>query len=251
MNIQCEYFSLQEIGKRSNQEDSIYPRLGNFISNNNLFILCDGMGGYECGEVASQVVCESISRFMTSYPDAFFERALCAAYDALDAVAGFKNQNMGTTLAYVQFKDNSCLVAHIGDSRVYHIRPSEKRIVFVTNDHSLINDLIACGELTPEEAKSSSQKNIITRAMQPRQIKRTKADIAVLTDIKVGDFFYMCSDGMLEMCKDEDIVTVLSMPVHDEQKLELLRSMTQDNDDNHSAHLIHITDMAKSTDDVK
>lgn len=240
MSIKCTYLSLQELGKRSNQEDSIYPKLGKEIIDNDLFILCDGMGGHECGEVASQTVCESMSSYIVSHPDTDFESALNAAYDALDAVDNNNGKKMGTTMTFLKIENDSCIVAHIGDSRVYQVRPSEKRILYVTRDHSLVNDLIACGELTPEEAKNSKQKNVITRAMQPNQEKRTKADVAILTDIKEGDYFYMCSDGMLEISEDEDIVNVLSMNITDEEKLEILRGVTVDNSDNHTAHLIHI-----------
>ena len=240
MSIKCKYLSLQELGKRSNQEDSIYPKLGDVINDNDLFILCDGMGGHECGEIASQTVCESMSSYVISHPDTDFESALNAAYDALDIVDNNNGKKMGTTMTFLKIENDSCILAHIGDSRVYQIRPSEKRIIYVTRDHSLVNDLIACGELTPEEAKNSKQKNVITRAMQPNQEKRTKADVAILTDIKEGDYFYMCSDGMLEISEDEDIVNVLSMNITDEEKLEILRGVTVDNSDNHTAHLIHI-----------
>lgn len=240
MSIKCKYLSLQELGKRSNQEDSIYPKLGEDINDNDLFILCDGMGGHECGEIASQTVCESMSSYVISHPDTDFESALNAAYDALDAVDNNNGKKMGTTMTFLKIENDSCIVAHIGDSRVYQIRPSEKKIIYVTRDHSLVNDLIACGELTPEEAKNSKQKNVITRAMQPNQEKRTKADVAILTDIKEGDYFYMCSDGMLEISEDEDIVNVLSMNITDEEKLEILRGVTVDNSDNHTAHLIHV-----------
>ena len=241
MIIKTSYLSLHELGQRSNQEDSIYPALGQKIKNNDLFILCDGMGGHDCGEVASQTVCQAMSSFILEHPDTDFESALDAAYDALDEKDNDAEKKMGTTLTFVKFDEGQCLVAHIGDSRVYQIRPTEKRVVYVTRDHSLVNDLIACGELTPEEAKHSTQKNIITRAMQPHQERRTKADVAILTDIQVGDYFYMCSDGMLEISEDEDIVNVLSMDKSDEQKISILKGVTRDNRDNHSAHLIHIT----------
>ena len=241
MNIKCTYLSLQELGKRSNQEDSIYPKLGERIEDNDLFILCDGMGGHECGEVASQTVCEAMSSYIKSNPDTDFETALSAAYDELDAVDNSEGKKMGTTMTFLKIEDEACIVAHIGDSRVYQIRPSEKRLIYVTRDHSLVNDLIACGELTPEEAKNSKQKNIITRAMQPNQAKRTKADVAILTDVKDGDYFYMCSDGMLEISEDQDIVNVLSMSISDEEKIEILRGVTIDNADNHTAHLIRIS----------
>lgn len=251
MRIKTSYLSLHELGQRSNQEDSIYPALGQKIKDNDLFILCDGMGGHDCGEVASQTVCLAMSSFILAHPDTDFESALGAAYDALDAKDNDAEKKMGTTLTFVKFDDGQCIVAHIGDSRVYQIRPSEKRIVYVTRDHSLVNDLIACGELTPEEAKRSTQKNVITRAMQPHQERRTKADVAILTDIQAGDYFYMCSDGMLEISEDKDIVNVLSMDKTDDQKLSILKGVTKDNKDNHSAHLIRIVSADTSPVSVK
>ncbi len=246
MKIEAKYLSIHELGQRSNQEDSIFPAIGNIIPHNDLFILCDGMGGHALGEVASQTVCDALSEYIHSHPNADFESALSYAYDALDAKDLDAEKKMGTTLTLVKFEAEGCIVAHIGDSRVYQIRPSEKKVVFVTKDHSLVNDLVDCGELTPEEAKHSSQRNVITRAMQPHQDRRTKADVSILTDIKKGDYFYMCSDGMLEISEDQDIINVLSMNKTDEEKIAILRRVTENNNDNHSAHLIHITDVNDS-----
>ena len=240
MKIKATYLSLQELGQRDNQEDSIYPALGEEISNNDLFILCDGMGGHECGEIASETVCQTMSSYFKSHPEADLESALNAAYDALDAKDTASSKKMGTTMTLVKIEDDKCIVAHIGDSRIYHIRPSEKKILFVTRDHSLVNNLVDCGELTPEEARRSPQRNIITRAMQPHQAQRSKADVAVLKDVKCGDYFYMCSDGMLENSEDEEIVNILSLDKSDAQKMRILREVARDNKDNHSAHLIHI-----------
>lgn len=240
MKIKANYLSIQELGQRSNQEDSIYPSLGERISGNDIFILCDGMGGHECGEVASQAVCKAMSSYLVANPNATLESALDVAYDALDEKDTHSVKKMGTTMTLVKLEDDRCIVAHIGDSRVYQIRPSEKKILYVTKDHSLVNDLIDCGELTPEEARSSSQKNVITRAMQPNQDRRSKADVAILTDVQDGDYFYMCSDGMLEVCDDQEIVNILSLNRPDADKIEILKSVTAENKDNHSAHLIHI-----------
>ena len=240
MKIKTTYLSIHEIGQRSNQEDCLYPMPGQQIPDNDVFILCDGMGGHDCGEIASQTVCQAMSSYIREHPDTDFDSALAAAYDALDAKDNGAEKKMGTTLTFVKFDEGRCIVAHIGDSRIYQIRPSEKRIVHVTRDHSLVNDLIACGELTPEEAKNSPRKNVITRAMQPHQERRAKADVAILTDIKAGDYFYMCSDGMLEISEDQDIVNVLSSDKSDAQKIDILRGVTRDNKDNHSAHLIRV-----------
>lgn len=252
MKFKIKAYNLQELGQRQNQEDSLYPALSKSTSDDRLFILCDGMGGHEKGEVASATVCETISTTILSawnpneaLSDERFQQALSVAYDALDAKDNGEERKMGTTLTFLCLHTNGATVAHIGDSRVYQLRPASKksqaRIVFRTQDHSLVNDLVKIGEITEEEAKHHPQKNVITRAMQPRQEHRAKADIAHLTDIQPGDYFYMCSDGMLEEASDENILNVITKPnVTDEKKLEMLRQVTEDNKDNHTAHLIHI-----------
>ena len=252
MKYKIKAYNLQELGQRKNQEDSLFPALGKSTPDDRLFVLCDGMGGHEKGEVASATVCETISSTILSawnpnesLSDELFQQALSAAYDALDAKDNGEERKMGTTLTFLCLHANGATVAHIGDSRVYQLRPATKkspaRIVFRTQDHSLVNDLVKIGEITEEEAKHHPQKNVITRAMQPCQEHRAKADIAHLTDILPGDYFYMCSDGMLEEASDENILNIITKPnVTDEEKLEMLRQVTEDNKDNHTAHLIHI-----------
>ena len=252
MKFKIKAYNLQELGQRTNQEDSLFPALGRSTSDDRLFVLCDGMGGHEKGEVASATVCATLSRVILSawHPgevlsDELFLQALSAAYDALDAKDNGEERKMGTTLTFLCLHAGGATVAHIGDSRIYQLRPASKnspaRIVFRTQDHSLVNDLVKIGEITEEEAKHHPQKNVITRAMQPCQEHRAKADIAHLTDILPGDYFYMCSDGMLEEASDENILNIITKPnATDEQKLEMLRNVTEDNKDNHTAHLIHI-----------
>lgn len=252
MKFKIKAYNLQELGQRTNQEDSLFPALGKSMSDDRLFVLCDGMGGHEKGEVASATVCETLSRVILSawHPgevlsDELFLQALSAAYDALDAKDNGEERKMGTTLTFLCLHASGATVAHIGDSRIYQLRPASKnspaRIVFRTQDHSLVNDLVKIGEITEEEAKHHPQKNVITRAMQPCQEHRAKADIAHLTDILPGDYFYMCSDGMLEEASDENILNIITKPnATDEQKLEMLRNVTEENKDNHTAHLIHI-----------
>ena len=252
MKFKIKAYNLQELGQRTNQEDSLFPALGRSTSDDRLFVLCDGMGGHEKGEVASATVCATLSRVILSawHPgevlsDELFLQVLSAAYDALDAKDNGEERNMGTTLTFLCLHAGGATVAHIGDSRIYQLRPASKntsaRIVFRTQDHSLVNDLVKIGEITEEEAKHHPQKNVITRAMQPCQEHRAKADIAHLTDILPGDYFYMCSDGMLEEASDENILNIITKPnATDEQKLEMLRNVTEENNDNHTAHLIHI-----------
>lgn len=258
MNFKIKAYNLQELGQRANQEDSLFPAWGKLTPDDRLFILCDGMGGHEKGEVASATVCETISRVVLSawHPgealsDELFLQALSAAFDALDAKDNGEERKMGTTLTFLCLHANGATVAHIGDSRIYQLRPASDttpaHVVFRTQDHSLVNDLVKIGEITEEEAKHHPQKNVITRAMQPCQEHRAKADIAHLTDIQPGDYFFMCSDGMLEQSTDDNILNIITKPnVSDEQKLEMLRRVTEENKDNHTAHLIYISDVANS-----
>lgn len=251
MKYDLSYNSVFELGQRSGQEDCIYPAVGDPDPGNGLFIVCDGMGGHEKGEVASAAVCKAMSGYVNahassdgSFSEEDFNAALSAAYDALDALDDGALKKMGTTMTFLKFHKDGCFMAHIGDSRIYHIRPSEpagKRIIHVTRDHSLVNDLVAIGELTPEQARTSKQKNIITRAMQPNQERRSRADVVNITDVRPGDVFYMCSDGMLENAEDSEIAALLSDGSKtDAEKVAVLVEQTKDNKDNHSAQLVRV-----------
>ena len=238
--------SIHEVGKRSNQEDYIYPLPENMPSSSSLYILCDGMGGHAAGEVASKAVCDTLSHILSAIPDdqpfteEMFNSALNAAYDSLDGLDNEEEKKMGTTLVFAKFHSGGCFIAHIGDSRLYHIRPSKKEILHVTRDHSLVNELISLGEMTEEEARTSRQKNVITRAIQPHQETRQKADCVNLTDLESGDYLFLCSDGMLEKTEDRELVSILSLNASDKRKMEVLSNVTKDNQDNHSAILVRI-----------
>ncbi|MCD8291353.1 MAG: protein phosphatase 2C domain-containing protein, partial [Prevotella sp.] len=239
------------------QEDSLFPLYNTATENDRLFILCDGMGGHEAGEVASATVCEAMSKSVLAatpdpegdFSEAIFQKALADAYDALDGKDdGTAKKKMGTTMTFLKLHNKGCLIAHMGDSRVYHIRPGkhaeDTKIVFRTEDHSLVNDLVKIGELTPEEAKHSRQKNVITRAMQPHMERRCKADIHTTYDIAPGDYFYMCSDGMLENMEDDQLCYFFSEEAGtDENRVKSLLSATRENKDNHSAIIVHILDV--------
>ncbi len=255
MKFEIKAYNMQELGQRQNQEDSLFPGLDKSTDKDRLFILCDGMGGHEKGEVASATVCDVMGKTILSMwkpseplTDEMFQQALDAAFEALDAKDNGEELKMGTTMTFVCLHAGGATVAHIGDSRVYQLRPAKDgnpaRIVFRTQDHSLVNDLVKIGEITEEEAKHHPQKNVITRAMQPCQDRRAKADIAHLTDIQPGDYFYMCSDGMLEEATDENILNIITKPdASNEQKIEILRGATEENKDNHTAHLIYINEV--------
>lgn len=237
--------SIHEIGQRDNQEDAIAQW------DNRLFILCDGMGGHEKGEVASQTVCQSLATWFENninsdepFTDNQLREALEYAYLQLDQYADGNLKQMGTTLTLLHINMQGVTAAHMGDSRIYHIRPNYGTL-YQSRDHSLVFDLFQAGEITYEEMATFPQKNIVTRAMTPGEDNRMRPDIIHISDIQPGDYFYMCSDGMLEQMDNDQLVALLSSQFTDEEKKNKLIELTKVNQDNHSAWIIHIKDVIK------
>lgn len=267
MKYKIKVYSIWEFGQRKDaegnphQEDCTYPLPADLKDTDRTFILCDGMGGHDAGEVASATVCQAMGEYIAQdkereakdiFSDDVLKGALAAAFDALDLKDNGAEKKMGTTMTFLRLHRDGATIAHIGDSRVYHIRPGkdgeDTRILFETEDHSLVNNLIKIGELTREEARHSNQKNVITRAMQPHPDYRPKADIYHTSDIKAGDFFYMCSDGMLEqadMENGESLRNIFSRKIDStERKVEILKDVTEDNRDNHTALIIEVVEVS-------
>ena len=251
--------SFSEIGRKDNQEDCIYPSADKVNDQNRFFILCDGMGGHENGEVASTTVCEALGCFFESHlPEDgvmttdLFKEALNYAYDELDKKDTGGLKKMGTTMTCLYLHRKGYLVAHIGDSRIYHIR-SHTGIVYQSSDHSLVNDLLRAGELTEEEALKFPQKNVITRAMQPNLERRHKADVFSFSDIKKGDYFFLCCDGVLEQLTNDQLCEILSdKKRNDVQKLEAIKQICDGNTkDNYTCYLVPIDDVIMEEDDSK
>ena len=247
--------SIYELGQRDNQEDYLWPDSSS-EKTKNLFILCDGMGGHEHGEVASRLVCNSIPHFLrqayllgsSTLTDKDLQTSLKYAYQQLDREGYDRQKKMGTTLTLLYLGHNGVTALHIGDSRIYHIRPS-KGVFYQSRDHSLVFDLFQAGEISYEEMATYPQKNIITRAMTPGEDNRSRPDIIHITDIQPGDYFYMCSDGMLEQMSNEELVALLSSDISNEEKQKQLIKATANNKDNHSAWLIHIKDVIREEGD--
>ncbi len=254
-----EYGQRKDSSGHPHQEDCIFPEYGKQSDSDRLFILCDGMGGHDAGEVASATVCEAMSRTILSnssvgddnFSNEVFDQAVDTAFKALDAKDNGAEKKMGTTMTLIKLHERGVFMAHMGDSRIYHIRPGSNgehtKILYESSDHSLVNDLIKVGELTRQDARNSKQKNIITRAMQPNLENRPKSEIYETSDVQAGDYFYMCSDGMLEQADMEDGTSLKNVfskaGGSDADKVKILRKVTENNQDNHSAIIIHITDV--------
>jgi len=235
------------LGRKENQEDSLYPATA--TASSRTFLVCDGMGGHEHGEVASATVASALGGYIDShlphadkpFTQADFEQALAAAYAVLDQYddGSEGRSRMGTTMTCLVLHSGGYLAAHMGDSRIYHIRPSLWAqglggLLYQSSDHSLVNSLLAAGELTPEEAKNFPRRNVITRVMQPGLAQRSKAEIHNFADVQAGDYFFMCCDGVLERLTNDRLCEILSTPgFTDEQRMAQIQGecdgMTRDN----------------------
>lgn len=248
--------AIYELGQRDNQEDSIWPLQGQATDQDFFFILCDGMGGHEHGEVASRIVSQSLAQYLRDHvnpeeivSDQVLGAALEAAYQALDQADDEAAKKMGTTLCLLLFHRGGLTTMHIGDSRIYHVRPSAKKLLYQSKDHSLVYDLYQAGEISYEEMATSPQKNIITRAMQPGKDNRCKPSVVHITDLRPGDYLYICSDGMLEQMDNDALCQLFSSQDSDEAKRQQLVEATKGNKDNHSAYFVGIASVSSGEGD--
>ena len=245
-------YTINEKGKSDVNEDSIFPQKNKANETNRFFLICDGMGGHDNGEIASRSVCDSFALFLNNVPpnkfnENLFNKALNFAYDELDQKEDYCKtvKKMGTTLALLFLNDKQAFMAHIGDSRIYHLRKNNNgkvNILYKSSDHSLVNELLRAEVITKEEADNHPKKNMITRAMQPHLEKRCKAEIHIKRDVKAGDRFFLCSDGVLESLTDEQLCTIAEN-ADDETMMKIIRILCEENSrDNFSAWLIPITE---------
>ena len=211
--------SLTDPGRvRGHNEDCVEsrPELG-------VVVLADGMGGYNAGEVASGMATSSISAGLAESwtPEALKgldrEAATALAQSVIQAQVAKANAaiftaaqkdphcaGMGTTLVACLFYDNFLTVAHVGDSRLYRMR--DDVLEQVTRDHSLLQEQIDSGLISKEDARSSHNKNLVTRAVgiDPD----VEAEVHSY-DVQVNDIFLLCSDGLNDMIEDEEIQMTL------------------------------------------
>ena len=211
---------------RENNEDSV-----TFEETTCLGVLADGMGGYNAGEIASGMattfIKSELGRWLSQAGRHANAREVRRAMEicvdnANRSIFNAANSNpqysgMGTTLVLGVFQDGRLMLGHIGDSRCYRLRGSE--FAQITKDHSLLQEQMDAGLITPEQAATSTNKNLVTRALG--------VEDAVLLEvnehkIEAGDIYLMCSDGLSDMVDDESIGKLLESEGTLEQKAVLL-----------------------------
>lgn len=198
----AEHYAGTDTGRqRRANEDSLLAR-------SPLFVVADGMGGAQAGEVASKIAVEAFQEGLSDPAEP--EAALAALAHAANARihelshSNAEQAGMGTTLTAVYVGEQRVTVAHVGDSRAYRLREGE--LARLTDDHSLVDELIRQGRLTPQEAIEHPQRSVITRALGPEGT--VEVDTRSLP-ARHGDVYLLCSDGLTTMLEESQLAGVL------------------------------------------
>ena len=196
-----EHFHASDLGRqRQGNEDNYFVRAP-------LFVVADGMGGAQAGEVASEMAVESFDRGLPDGSPAdglvsVIEDANRRIHDRSRSEA--QRAGMGTTVTAAYVGEQEVTIAHVGDSRAYVLRDGE--LTRLTRDHSLVGELVARGKLTEEQAETHPQRSVITRALGPEP--EVQVDVRTY-QARAGDLFMVCSDGLTSMIPEARVREVL------------------------------------------
>jgi protein phosphatase len=181
------------------------------------FVVCDGMGGAAAGEIASRLAVEAMMRAMreAALTPETFQLAVDAANESVRSSAERDpaRAGMGTTLVALATRGNRAWVAHVGDSRCYRMR--DGKLERLTLDHSLVDEQVRLGQLTPAQAETSPMRNVITRAVGTQD--EVAADLIDFA-LEPGDLYLLASDGLMREVDDQQIAEILD-PSGDLEKL--------------------------------
>ena len=201
----AKIFQATHVGKvRDNNEDSL------IVIEPKTFVVADGMGGASAGEVASQMLVETVKNFLLKQPATWDEKILAQAILlANDKILNMARRHkeyegMGTTATILNLDGGQAYFAHVGDSRLYRLR--NNILQQITEDHSYVETLVRRGEITPEEARVHPMKNVLTQAVGA--VENISVDTANFP-VESGDTFLLCTDGLTNMVDDDSIKNIL------------------------------------------
>jgi protein phosphatase len=228
-----KYCAKTDTGRaRDNNEDSIA-----IDEETRLVVLADGMGGYNAGEVASGMatayIKTELGRWLAEVGEVARTREVRRAMEicvdsANQAIFNAANSNaqyagMGTTLVVAVFREDGLVLGHIGDSRCYRMRAG--KLEQITRDHSLLQEQLDAGLITPEQAEHSNIKNLVTRALGVEAVVLTEVNEHA---VEVGDIYLLCSDGLSDMVTDVGIAKILLAESGLERQVEALVDTAND-----------------------
>ena len=223
-------FSITDVGKeRKLNQDYVFTSEIPVGKLANLFIVADGMGGHNAGDYASKYTIETIVEEIEKSKDTSVVKILEKAIQSANRHIRKKSQEseglngMGTTVVAATIHGDEMCVANVGDSRLYVINQEIKQI---TEDHSLVEEMVRMGGIRREQARSHPKKNIITRAIGAED--ELEIDFFQVK-LKKGDFVLLCSDGLTNMIEDEEIRMILQGQRDIVEKAEALVATANNN----------------------
>jgi PPM family protein phosphatase len=204
LRVADDVFAKTDTGRQRRGNEDAY------LARTPLFVIADGMGGAQAGEVASQMAVKTLRQGLPDGggpPQDLLAERIEEANQAIHehSRADAERAGMGTTTTAVYVAGEEAAIAHVGDSRAYRLR--DGRLEQLTDDHSLVEELRRQGKLTAEEAHEHPQKSIITRALGPEPVVPVDRQTIPL---RAGDVFLLCSDGLTSMVDDDVIAGVLT-----------------------------------------
>lgn len=214
MPYKIDSYGLSDIGHVRDNNEDVWTALPQY----NFFVLADGMGGHQAGEVAAEEavasLCSSIKEMVgPDTPSFSFEEAHGMIQLAIERTnthvyemsrSNSSLRGMGTTLCCLYFHPKGLVYGHVGDSRIYRHRRGQ--LEQLTSDHSLVREMIDKGHLSQHEGEEASFKNVITRAIGTDRWIESSVH---MTDVANEDFIIMCTDGLTDMLSHEEIQSIL------------------------------------------
>ena len=227
--MKLRYAGRTDVGRKRDHNEDNYL----ILPEDDLFVVCDGMGGHASGEVASQLACDEIASFFKLSrgdrevtwpykPDKRwkeFEARLAVAVKWANfkvfekASSAMRFKGMGTTCVSIHMFNGDCAIAHVGDSRCYRIR--DGAIEQMTEDHSLLNDYKKLAKLTEEEIKNFPHKNIIVRALGMKEVVQVDTRVE---QVRPGDVYLLCCDGLSGEVEDQQMLEIVQAAGGDLEK---------------------------------
>ena len=212
-------------------------------------MVCDGVGGQDKGEVASSLACESFHHFFEEnahkeIDQTFIHEAISTIQAAFNAYISQHPEasQMATTLTLAILHPHGISMSHLGDSRIYYFRNGA--ILYQTRDHNLVNELIDNDIITPDEARHSTQKHIITRAVSAVASQSANPSYHLQTDLQTGDLLLLCTDGVTESLSSDALTHLCTLHPHLSDLTQAIEAAcAQHSHDNHSAMIVQIVNI--------
>ncbi len=231
--------------QREINQDYVYSSNESIGLLQNLYIVADGMGGHKAGDFASRFCVDEFIKELSNTSGrteiGAMSSAIKATNDALlhEAEANPDLEGMGTTFVAATFVEDSIYVTNVGDSRLY-LYNKEHGLCQITEDHSLVEEMIRNGEIERKDAKHHPKKNVITRALG---VAKNVVPDFFEKEVREGDYCLLCSDGLTNMLDDSFIVSILTdekMSLKQKAERLILEANEQGGKDNISVVLIHV-----------